>query len=132
MPTTAKPSGLAEAQPIMFAAGMVQPYADIWREAYESRPFLTKHAGRATRSRDAFYHRGAGKALALDKVEQTGRRGTLGLAFGWMIFLPKRSRGHDDCASEDLTGDVARKWHSRLQSRQAESDYLRQMVALRG
>ena len=44
-------------------------YDDLWREAYESRPFLTKHAGRAAKSRTAFYHVGAGKALALDKVD---------------------------------------------------------------
>ncbi|MFN7918948.1 MAG: hypothetical protein U0Q16_02560 [Bryobacteraceae bacterium] len=44
-------------------------YEEVWRDAYESRPFLTKHAGRATRSRDAFYHLGAGKALALDKAD---------------------------------------------------------------
>jgi hypothetical protein len=48
---------------------MAQRYTDVWRESYESRPFLTKHAGRAAKSRDAFYHLGAGKALALDKVD---------------------------------------------------------------
>lgn len=46
-----------------------QGYAGLWREAYESRPFLTKHAGRAAKSRLAFYHLGAGKALALDKID---------------------------------------------------------------
>jgi hypothetical protein len=48
---------------------MFKPYDAVWREAYESRPFLTKHAGRAAKDRNAFYHLGAGKALALDKVD---------------------------------------------------------------
>ena len=47
-----------------------EPYANIWRNQYEARPFLTKHAGRAAKSRSAFYHLGTGKALALDKVYQ--------------------------------------------------------------
>jgi hypothetical protein len=46
-----------------------QRYEDLWREVYESRPFLAKHAGRAAKSRTAFYHLGAGKALALDKAD---------------------------------------------------------------
>jgi hypothetical protein len=48
---------------------MFRRYDALWREEYESRPFLTKHAGRAAKSRTAFYHLGAGKALALDRVD---------------------------------------------------------------
>jgi hypothetical protein len=47
----------------------IQGYDVLWREAYQARPFLTKHAGRAAKDRNAFYHLGAGKALALDKVD---------------------------------------------------------------
>jgi hypothetical protein len=46
-----------------------QRYEDLWNEVYESRPFLAKHAGRAAKSRTAFYHLGFGKALALDKAD---------------------------------------------------------------
>jgi hypothetical protein len=46
-----------------------QRYDDLWRETYASQPFLTKQAGRAAKSRTAFYHLGAEKALALDKVD---------------------------------------------------------------
>lgn len=52
----------------------VPRYDVLWREAYESRPFLTKHAGRATKSRNAFYHLGAGKALALDRVDAAWKK----------------------------------------------------------
>jgi hypothetical protein len=45
-----------------------QSYQDLWRHTYEARPFLAKHAGRAAKSRTAFYHLGMGKALALDRV----------------------------------------------------------------
>ena len=43
-------------------------YADLWQTNYQNLPYLVKHAGRAARSRDAFYHLGMGKALALDRV----------------------------------------------------------------
>ncbi|HYP12970.1 MAG TPA: hypothetical protein VEQ63_03525 [Bryobacteraceae bacterium] len=48
---------------------MFQRYDALWREAYQARPFLSKHAGRAAKGRTAFYHLGTGKALALDKVD---------------------------------------------------------------
>jgi hypothetical protein len=48
-----------------------QSYEELWRRQYQSRPFLAKHAGRAAKSRTAFYHLGMGKALALDKLSQT-------------------------------------------------------------
>jgi hypothetical protein len=72
---------------------MVQRYTDLWREAYESRQFLTKHAGRATKSRYAFYHLGAGKALALDRVDA-----------GWKkkYFLP--SVWLDDLLTDTVEG----------------------------
>ena len=46
----------------------VVTYQQIWKESYEARPFLAKHAGRAAKDRTAFYHLGMAKALALDKV----------------------------------------------------------------
>jgi hypothetical protein len=45
-----------------------ESYDEIWRRTYQWRPFLAKHAGRAAKTRDAFYHLGMAKALALDKV----------------------------------------------------------------
>lgn len=45
-----------------------QGYASVWKADYQSRPYLVKHAGRATKSRTTFYHLGMGKALALDAV----------------------------------------------------------------
>lgn len=41
-------------------------YRKVWDETYKNRIFLVKHAGRAARSRTAFYHLGLGKALLLD------------------------------------------------------------------
>lgn len=72
---------------------MAQRYAEIWREGYESRPFLTKHAGRATKSRDAFYHLGAGTALALDKVDASWKK----RYFGASVWL-------DDLLAETVKG----------------------------
>ncbi len=43
-------------------------YEQVWAEDYRQRLFLVKHAGRAARSRTAFYHLGFGKALALDRL----------------------------------------------------------------
>jgi hypothetical protein len=45
-----------------------QGYASVWKVDYRNRPYLVKHAGRATKSRTTFYHLGMGKALALDLV----------------------------------------------------------------
>ncbi len=45
-----------------------QSYQDLWSHTYEARPFLAKHAGRAAKNRNAFYHLGMAKALALDRV----------------------------------------------------------------
>lgn len=45
-----------------------QGYASVWKAAYQHRPYLVKHAGRAAKDRTAFYHLGMGKALALDVV----------------------------------------------------------------
>jgi len=45
-----------------------QGYPALWSRIYQNWPYLVKHAGRATRDRNAFYHLGMGKALALDKV----------------------------------------------------------------
>jgi hypothetical protein len=45
-----------------------ESYEEIWRRTYQWRPFLAKHAGRVAKTRDAFYHLGMAKALALDKV----------------------------------------------------------------
>ena len=41
-------------------------YKQVWDDEYKNRLFLTKHAGRAARSRTAFYHLGLGKGLLLD------------------------------------------------------------------
>ena len=70
-----------------------QRYADLWREAYESRPFLTKHAGRAAKNRNAFYHLGAGKALALDQVDAGWKK----RYFGTGVWL-------DDLLAETVAG----------------------------
>ena len=43
-------------------------YRRLWRDDYSQRPFLAKHAGRAARSRTAFYHLGFAKAMALDRL----------------------------------------------------------------
>lgn len=43
-------------------------YQQEWDEQYKNRLFLVKHAGRAARSRDAFYHIGLGKGLLLDRL----------------------------------------------------------------
>lgn len=53
---------------------LFQSYENLWREAYQSRPFLAKHAGRAAKTRTAFYHLGAGKAVALDKVDAAWKK----------------------------------------------------------
>jgi hypothetical protein len=45
-----------------------QGYAALWKQTYQNWPYLVKHAGRAARDRNAFYHLGMGKALALDKA----------------------------------------------------------------
>ena len=39
-------------------------YQQVWDEDYKNRPSV-KHAGRAARSRTAFYHLGLGKGLLL-------------------------------------------------------------------
>lgn len=39
-----------------------------WEETYKNRPFLAKHAGRAAKSRTAFYHLGLAKCLCLDRL----------------------------------------------------------------
>ena len=44
-------------------------YADLWNTNYKNVPYLVKHAGRAAQNRDAFYHLGLGKALALDRID---------------------------------------------------------------
>jgi peroxiredoxin len=41
-------------------------YQQVWADEYKGRLFLAKHAGRAARSRTAFYHLGLGKGLLLD------------------------------------------------------------------
>jgi hypothetical protein len=48
-----------------------QSYQDLWGRTYEARPFLAKHAGRAAKNRNAFYHLGMGKALSLDRLSST-------------------------------------------------------------
>lgn len=45
-----------------------QGYGRLWSQVYKARPFLIKHAGRAAQDRNAFYHLGFGKALALDAI----------------------------------------------------------------
>jgi len=43
-------------------------YQQLWDGNYKNRIFLAKHAGRAARSREAFYHLGLGKGLLLDRL----------------------------------------------------------------
>jgi hypothetical protein len=43
-------------------------FGAVWDNEYSRRPFLVKHAGRAAKSRTAFYHLGMGKALLLDRL----------------------------------------------------------------
>jgi peroxiredoxin len=43
-------------------------YQQVWEEEYKNRLFLVKHAGRAAKSRTAFYHLGLGKGLLLDRL----------------------------------------------------------------
>jgi peroxiredoxin len=45
-----------------------QTFRQIWDERYKNTLFLAKHAGRASRSRIAFYHLGLGKGLLLDRL----------------------------------------------------------------
>jgi hypothetical protein len=42
-------------------------YANSWGSHYSTVPYLVKHAGKAAKSRGAFYHPGLGKALVLDR-----------------------------------------------------------------
>lgn len=42
-------------------------YQSAWESHYKTVPYLTKHAGKAAKSRGAFYHLGFGKALVLDR-----------------------------------------------------------------
>ncbi len=44
-------------------------YDQLWEQTYQARIFLVKHAGRAAQNRNAFYHLGMGKALALDQTD---------------------------------------------------------------
>ena len=43
-------------------------YRQVWDDDYLNRLFLVKHAGRAAKSRTAFYHLGMGKGLLLDRL----------------------------------------------------------------
>ncbi|MEO8662461.1 MAG: hypothetical protein ABI693_28630 [Bryobacteraceae bacterium] len=43
-------------------------YRQVWEETYRDKPYLAKHAGRASQGRSMFYHLGLAKALALDKA----------------------------------------------------------------
>jgi peroxiredoxin len=43
-------------------------YQQLWDETYKNRIYLVKHAGRAARSRLAFYHIGLGKGILLDHI----------------------------------------------------------------
>ncbi|MGI9070268.1 MAG: hypothetical protein ACR2JB_02790 [Bryobacteraceae bacterium] len=49
-------------------------YDRLWKGTYQNWPYLVKHAGRAARDRNAFYHLGMGKALALDRVDPGWKR----------------------------------------------------------
>jgi hypothetical protein len=54
-------------------AKLAAPTEDVYRRAWESdyagRLFLVKHAGRAAKSRTAFYHLGMAKTLLLDRLK---------------------------------------------------------------
>jgi hypothetical protein len=43
-------------------------YRRLWEETYRGKVFLAKHAGRAAKSRTAFYHLGLAKCLLLDRL----------------------------------------------------------------
>lgn len=66
-------------------------YAGVWKDSYEGRGYLVKHAGRATKSRLTFYHLGMGKALALDAVLP-----------GWKIKYFRPGVWLDDLLSEAI------------------------------
>jgi hypothetical protein len=51
------------------AARTGEEYRQAWDSDYSGRLFLVKHAGRAAKSRMAFYHLGLGKALLLDRLK---------------------------------------------------------------
>jgi hypothetical protein len=43
-------------------------YRRLWKQTYQGKVFRAKHAGRAARSRTAFYHLGLAKCLLLERL----------------------------------------------------------------
>jgi hypothetical protein len=63
-----------EYQMAKLAAQTGDDYRKAWDSDYSRRLFLVKHAGRAAKSRTAFYHLGMGKALLLDRIKPTWKQ----------------------------------------------------------
>src|SRR5262249_54559260 len=61
-------------------------YRALWEGTYRGKVFLAKHAGRAARSRTAFYHLGLAKCLLLDRLEP-GWKGRYFGPDGWLDDL---------------------------------------------
>jgi hypothetical protein len=61
-------------------------YRALWEETYRGKVFLAKHAGRAARSRTAFYHLGLAKCLLLDRLD-AGWKGRYFGPDGWLDDL---------------------------------------------
>jgi hypothetical protein len=61
-------------------------YRDLWETTYRNKVFLAKHAGRAARSRTAFYHLGLAKCLLLDRLDP-GWKGRYFGPDGWLDDL---------------------------------------------
>lgn len=68
-------------------------YAELWKSTYANVPHLVKNAGRAAQNRDAFYHLGLGKSLALDNVSRD-----------WKKKYFTKDLWLDDLLSESLAG----------------------------
>jgi hypothetical protein len=56
------------------AARTSDEYRQAWGSDYSGRLMLVKHAGRAAKSRTAFYHLGMGKSLLLDRLNPAWKR----------------------------------------------------------
>jgi hypothetical protein len=61
-------------------------YRALWEGTYRGKVFLAKHAGRAARSRTAFYHLGLAKCLLLDRLDPGWRDRYFG-PDGWLDDL---------------------------------------------
>jgi hypothetical protein len=65
-------------------------YRDLWETTYRNKLFLAKHAGRAARSRTAFYHLGLAKCLLLDRLDPGWKTRYFG-PDGWLDDLLEKA-----------------------------------------